>query len=61
MLPEQEDIEWHSDWISLFADPNGLHDTRVQQLAVYQFVLKHTWLLKTDVQKLRNTDVCAGK
>lgn len=24
VLPEQEDVEWHSDRVSLSADPNGL-------------------------------------
>lgn len=48
MLPEQEDVEWHSDRIPLSADPNGLEDTRVSQLAADQVVLKHTWLLNAD-------------
>lgn len=49
ILPEQEDVEWHSDRISLFSDPNGFQDTRVSQLAAHQIVFKHTWLLNTDV------------
>lgn len=48
MLPEQEDVEWHSDRIPLSTDPNGLQDTRVSQLAADQVVLKHTWLLNVD-------------
>ncbi len=48
MLPEQEDVEWHSDRIALSADPDGLKDTRVSQLAADQVVLKHTWLLNAD-------------
>lgn len=49
MLPEQEDVEWHSDRIPLSTDPNGLQDARVSQLAADQVVLEHAWLLNADV------------
>ena len=49
MLPEQEDVEWHSDRIPLSTDPNGLEDPRVFQLVDDQVVLKHTWLLNTHI------------
>lgn len=48
VLPEQEDVEWHSDRIPLSTDPNGLQDARVSQLAADQLVLKHAWLLSAD-------------
>lgn len=46
MLPEQEDVERHSDRISLSTDPNGLQDTGVSQLAAHKFNFKHTWFLR---------------
>lgn len=48
MLPEQEDVEWHSDGVSLSTDSDGLQDPRVSQLAADQLVLKHARLLNTD-------------
>lgn len=48
-LPEQEDVEWHSDRIPLSTDPNGLQDARVSQLAADQVVLEHGRLLNADV------------
>jgi len=53
MLPEEEDIEWHSNRISLPTDPYGLQDPGVPQLAADQVILKHAWLLSTDVQMLK--------
>lgn len=51
MSPEQEDVEWHSDRIPLSTDPDGLQHTGVSQLTADQVVLKHAWLLNTDVKR----------
>lgn len=55
ILPKQEDIEWHPNWISLFTDPDCFQDPRVAQLAADQVVLKHAWLLSRNRQQLGST------
>lgn len=46
-VPEEKDVEWHSDRVALSADPDGLQDPGVSQLAADQLVLKHGWPLFT--------------
>lgn len=59
-LPEQEDVERHSDRIPLSADPDGLQDARVSQLAADQVVLKNAWLLKLGCKDVKKSDFTAG-
>lgn len=47
-LPEQKNVEWHSDRIPLPADPDGLQDPRVSQLVADQLCFKHSWLLNAE-------------
>lgn len=47
-VPEQEHAEGHSDRIPLPANPNGLQDPRVFQLAADEVVIKHTGFLMAD-------------
>lgn len=47
-VPEKEHTEGHSDRIPLSANPNGLQDPRVFQLAADEVVIKHIRFLTAD-------------
>lgn len=47
-VPEEEHAEGHSNRIPLSANPNGLQDPRVFQLAADEVIIKHPWFLTAD-------------
>ena len=51
--PEEEDMEWQSDWKAFPPDPDRLQDTRIMQLTADQVQLKHAWLLHTHTHTQR--------